>query len=347
MGASVDELKGQPAPPSWKVWAVPAALTLAAMIYGSWAVIAKAALAQAGVSPLILAFYRVLGGTTLMALMHKTLEASPLQRSILQAPLEDKLRFFGLGLLLSMNVGGNILALKSLSPITVAIFQPMLPVIAGLAAAVLGIEELSRLKVLGILCATSGAILVVILGHAAHGHTTVVGGSGLGRGIPCLLVNVVGGAMYCVFQKDVLRRYPPIGTATAAFAVAGCIIFIGAVSMEGFDSWAWRLAASRRAFLALLYSIFLTTALNYSLLAWANKQSTPTTVASFQTLQPICAAVLAYIFLHEVLSWGQLGGGLAILVGLGCFLLSKPVDASPPEEEPLVFAAAKKDLEGI
>lgn len=348
-----EKLKSRPAS-SWSVWAVPCALTLAAVIYGSWSVIAKAALTVHGVSPLVLAFYRACAGSAVMFLMHRVLEkedttSQPFERcSIPRVPRADVGRFLGLGVLLAMNMGGNILALKSLSPITVSIFQPLLPVVAGIAAAILGIEELSPLKAFGILCATSGAVLVVLFGPSHRHHAGPVEGANPAGGIVCLLINVFGGAMYIVFQKSVLKRYPPIATAATSFAAAGCIIFIVAVCTVGFDSWAWRLGGSRKAVLALLYAVFLTTALNYSLMAWANKNSTPTTVTSFMTLQPISAAVLSCIFLHEVLTWGEVGGAIAIVVGLVSFVLAKPVEADTSEAEPILSQkAAAKTCEKI
>lgn len=334
----------------WRRWAVPCALAFVAVIYGSWAVIAKVALHQAGVSALVLAFYRVLGGCTLMVMMHALVEAphTPMRLASLQR--RDVFRFLGLGLLLGFNIGGNILALKSLSPITVAIFQPMLPVVAGIAASVLGVEELSLIKIIGMAMAICGAVVVVIFSKSHHnGHgISLVEHADYARGTPCLVLNVVCGALYNVFQKGVLRSFPPIATAASAFAAASVVIFIGAVSSVGFDSWAWRLGDSWKAVLALLYAIFLATALNYSFLAWANKLSTPTTVTSFQTLQPICAAVLAWFLLGEVLTWGQAGGGLAIICGLGCFLLSRPIQDVSEEEAVLLagsITAKKADLD--
>uniref|UniRef100_A0A7S1LN85 EamA domain-containing protein n=1 Tax=Alexandrium catenella TaxID=2925 RepID=A0A7S1LN85_ALECA len=259
------------------------------------------------------------------------------QISAWRMPLADKLRFLVLGLFVSMNAGGNILALQALSPITVAIFQPMIPVLAGITAALLGIEELRPLKAIGILCAAAGAVVVVVTNPHAHKHTAAPGGgAGLGTGLPCLIVNVFGGAWYIVFQKGILNRYPPIATAAASFGVAACIIFIACLITVGSDGHAWRLGESWKATFALIYAILLVTSLNYSLLSWANKRSTPSTVTSFMTLQPICAAILSCIFLHDVLTWGQIGGGIAIVAGLLAFLLSKPSESSEAEARPLL-----------
>jgi len=208
-------------------------------------------------------------------------------------------------------------------------------VIAGLAAALLGVEELSLLKVLGIFCATTGAVVVVIFSPAAqHHHTTSA--INFAQGIPCLLINVTGGALYTVCQKSVLRSHPPILTAAAAFAGATCFLLVGAVCTGGLDHDAWRLGNSPKALLALVYAILLVTALNYSVMAWANKLSSPTTVTSFLTLQPICAAVLACIFLHEILTWGQVAGAVTIIAGLACFVLSSRDAQSPWEAQALV-----------
>ncbi|CAK0840673.1 unnamed protein product [Prorocentrum cordatum] len=96
-------------------WAVPAAVTSVALVYGSWALIAKAAIEGAGASPLVLAAYRCCGGSLAMLLVHRLCGAgapggaapAP-SRGLAEIAAADRPRFVLLGALMACNVGGNI-----------------------------------------------------------------------------------------------------------------------------------------------------------------------------------------------------------------------------------------------
>lgn len=86
--------------------------------------------------------------------------------------------------------------------------QPVIPVVATLISVVVGYERLSPIKVLGILCAVGGAILVETWHTSSDdddedddGNSNVL----LGTLLVCL--QVCGMACLIVFQKKLLKRY--------------------------------------------------------------------------------------------------------------------------------------------
>jgi len=324
----------------WKTWVVPVALTIVAFIYGAWSIIAKAVLEQHDhkVAPLILVVYRSTGGAAVMYTAHRCLlRAQPGRSSkdvgagenvagdIKEIPRSDVFRFFILGAFMACNIGGNILALQFLPALTVSVFQPSLPVIAGVASWLMGIEELTWQKAGGLAVAAGGAVVVVICGARNIDAKDDVS---YARGLPCLCLNVLGGALYMVFQKGVLQTQPPVLTAAMGFLVAALILFVVALATSGLAAQDWRLGGNHEAVFALLYAIFLVTSVNYSVLAWANKVSTPTTVTSFLTLQPVAAALLSWFWLGIVLTRGQACGGVAIIFGLLLFISSPAATTS-------------------
>lgn len=223
-------------------------------------------------------------------------------------------QFLLLGFLMTVNVGGGILAISRVSAITCAIFQPTCPMIAAGISVLLGMEKLIMSKIGTIMLSVVGAIIVTTQGEA-----TSLGESRFDMlGLLFLCLNVGGGAMYMVYQKasGVLEEYSPTFAAGMSFLVASGLFFIAAIITEGLDGVAWRLGDHNLSLLALCYSVVLTTAFNYSVLAWANKESTPTMVTSFQTLQPIFAALLSYTVMGVLLTLGQAIGGVTVIAGL-------------------------------
>merc|ERR550514_520581 len=89
------------------------------------------------------------------------------------------------------------------------------------------------------------------------------------------------------------------------------------------------------AWLGLLYAIALTTALNYSLLAWVNQQSSPIITSMSSTIQPVAAATLSLMFLGVGFSAGQLIGATFIIAGLAVVLRGQVQEAQEMEKESL------------
>jgi len=87
--------------------------------------------------------------------------------------------------------------------------------------------------------------------------------------------------------------------------------------------------------MALAYAAVFVTAYNYSVSAWANKISSPTTVVAFQTLQPVATCCLNYAVYGLHLTFAQALGGSAIVAGLLADVLWKNGEASHHELRPL------------
>jgi len=87
--------------------------------------------------------------------------------------------------------------------------QPVIPVIATLISVVVGYERLSPIKVVGILCAVGGAILVETWHTDGGGDDDGDddGNSNVLLGTLLVCLQVTGMASLIVFQKKLLKRY--------------------------------------------------------------------------------------------------------------------------------------------
>eukprot|EP00747_Dinoflagellata_sp_TGD_P012682 gnl/TRDRNA2_/TRDRNA2_121906_c2_seq1.p1 gnl/TRDRNA2_/TRDRNA2_121906_c2~~gnl/TRDRNA2_/TRDRNA2_121906_c2_seq1.p1 ORF type:complete len:354 (-),score=59.41 gnl/TRDRNA2_/TRDRNA2_121906_c2_seq1:367-1299(-) len=245
------------------------------------------------------------------------------QGSIFGLPIVKKQhvpRFLLLGFLTACNVIGNALAIKRLPAITVSIFQPMQPMISGIIAMSIGIERLSLHKCISILVAVVGAMIVVAFGSLASKRMHP-GSMNYPVGVPLLLVNVFGSSLCAVFQKKILEEYPPIFVAGMCFMGALAPIFaLAACECRGFPRVEWTMGNSNpSALLSLGYAIFFTTTVCYSVIAWANKVTSPTSVMTFISMQPLAAVVVSWLVLHRAPTEGQCIGGALILVALVSF----------------------------
>lgn len=229
----------------------------------------------------------------------------------------DVKTFLLLGTLMAGNTCGFVLATKYLSALTCSIMQPTVPVLAAILGTILGIEEISFMKFVSIVCSVMGAVIVVLMGeHAAQG--AVLDRWSLTIGSTFLFMNVSCNAAYWVMQKNALKTYPPI-LATASACMYTAAISVGAaIASYGFDVNAWTLNgfAERDPWYCLIYAVFIATCLTYCTQGWANKQTTPTAVTAFMTLPPLFCALISWGFLNVTLTGGQLFGGVTIVAGL-------------------------------
>lgn len=313
---------------------VPCVLALVNFIYGTWQLVAKAAMSE-GTSPFVFVFYRALGGTIVLflalmlvpGLQDKSSKSSNPFEEIIPCLKNDAKRWLALGTFQTMNIVGAILAISQIPAITFAIFQPTIPILAVGLSIAWGMEKIDPIKVASIIVSVVGAIIVLTWKESvdeSDGSTNIAGAF-------FLLTNLAGGALYAVYQKasGAVDEYPPTFVAGMSFLVATGYIFVAAVIESSFypaNSYVWLLGGHTQSLLALCYAIVLTSAFNYGALAWAIKETTPSMVTSFFTMQPMFTALMSMIFLGVFVTLGQAIGGVAIIAGLLINVQSQNVD---------------------
>lgn len=122
-----------------------------------------------------------------------------------------------------------------------------------------------------------------------------------------------------MLQRPVVERLPWRTVIAWSFVFGGSgVVAVSATELATLPS----AALPPATWAGVAYIALLPTALGYFLATWAVRRSSPTLVAAYTTLQPLLSALLAVVFLGEVLGWRQ-GVGFVLIVA-GLFGVSRP-----------------------
>lgn len=180
------------------------------------------------------------------------------------------------------------------------------PVFTALLAVVSRADILTRTKLAGSLVSFAGVGVIV-----ASGPGLTVGGEILGDALT--LAAAVCWSIYTAFGAPILRRHSPLRTTawamvggTLVLAIPGIAQGTGAHwSSIGLDAWA-----------GLAFSAFIPAGLANVVVFSAIKLLGPTRITAYQFLVPFIAVLLGAVFLAEPIRFGQLLGGVVIVLGV-------------------------------
>jgi drug/metabolite transporter (DMT)-like permease len=200
-----------------------------------------------------------------------------------------------------------------------AIVLACTPAATLLLAALWGSESLSARKCSGVLLAILGAAVAI-------GGTAALLEADSWMGQILMIVATLSGAVYAVFSKAYLAKYPPVVvTAIAMGAGASTLLAIWMLrdlpttGLPHLDSAGW---------LVILYIGAIGGALSFFLYAWALGRTAPTATMILLPLNPMAAILAGVIFLDEPLN-SALFLGLAFVV-MGIVLVVNPKGAVKP-----------------
>ena len=285
---------------SGRHWAPPSAhlaLFIVQLTFSGLHVIGKYVLET--VHPFALAALRVLVATpVLLALAWRRDRVFP-RRSDL--PLLALLGLLGVFLNQILFISGLQLTLAT----NAAILITSIPVFAAAIGAAFGVERFGPGKLLGLMLTVAGALVLV------NPFRFSFTGSMLGDFL--VLANCLSYAGFLVAQRPALERLPWRTVIAWSFAWGSLgVLTVGGRHLPGlFDG-----SLSTATWIGIGYVILFPTILAYSLNTWAVNRSSPALAAGYTTLQPLLTAILAAIFLSEVLGWRQAVGFAAIAAGL-------------------------------
>jgi drug/metabolite transporter (DMT)-like permease len=187
----------------------------------------------------------------------------------------------------------------------VAVELATMPLLTLIVSRLRGYDHLTPAKVIGQALAFVGLVIAL---RPAAGVASLPHGAWVGD--VEVAITAVAGAVYNVFSRPYLRRYPPL-TVTALSMVAGLVFLAPMAAAQGmFSRWP---VFTTNGWLALFFLGVFGGALGFGLWIWALQRSTPSRVAVFITLNPITAVLLSALLLHETVT-------MAFVVGLVCVL---------------------------
>ncbi len=294
-------------------WRTHAALLLVQFAFASQAVEAKVAMLPRvqggeGIFPAALAMMRMLGG----ALFFQTIViARATQRVAITRA--DHVRLVGLSIFgIALNQALFLFGLRWTTPFSVSVLGATIPIFAAALAALFGKERLTWRTVIGLTLAMVGVL-------------SLVGGGSLDRGAILVALNSLSYAAYVVLSRDVVLRVGALRAVAWLFTYAA-ILFVP-FGMRPMLAQLPELTPRGWAFCA--YILALPTIVAYLLNAWALGRSSATLVTVYIYLQPLIAAVLAWLQLGHTISRRAGIAAVLILLGLGVVASRSQTKARP------------------
>ncbi|NIP41778.1 MAG: EamA family transporter [candidate division Zixibacteria bacterium] len=213
----------------------------------------------------------------------------------------------GLGFLaIPCNQGLLFYGLQFTTPGHAALMYGMTPVLVYLFAIPLLKEKFRISKMLGIILAFAGVVIVLSDRQITIEPEFV-------KGDLIIFVGVIAWALYTVFGKSLVAKLGSILAITYTMTY-GTILFIpiGAYNTLTFDFG----HVDFLPWMALLYTAVITSGIAYPLWFWALKYLEASKLSVFIFLQPLLATILSYIFLSEQLTRNFVAGGIIVLGGV-------------------------------
>lgn len=284
-------------------------LVLVQVAFASQAVEAKIAMAPraAGgeaVDALALTMIRMIAGTLAMAGWWRFVPRPAGHGRVAPLAPRDHLVLAGLAVLgIDLNQALFLLGLHRTSPVSAALLMPAIPVFTAALAAAFGKERLTARTALGLAAAAAGSVVLV-------GVTSV------DAGILLVLGNSLAYAAYLVLGRDVVRRLGALRSVAWVFAW-GTLFFLplglvpAARAVTELTPRGWGFVG---------WIVLAPTVFAYLANAWALGRVGATTVTAYVFLQPLLAALLAWVQLG--LSPSSRAVAAAPLVALGVVLVA-------------------------
>lgn len=187
----------------------------------------------------------------------------------------------------------------------------MIPVFALAVGSIAGFEKLTAIKIIGIIFAAAGVIILIDPRKASFSSQTTIGDI-------FIIINCLAYGIYVATSKGAITRNGTFRSMMWVFIFASIIcIPLGAFSLSTIDL----AAIDTNIWLISIYIAIGATAAPYLLNAWALSKVNPSTVAVFVYLQPLIGFGLAVLFLGEKINLIFIIS--AALIFAGVFLVTK------------------------
>jgi drug/metabolite transporter (DMT)-like permease len=203
------------------------------------------------------------------------------------------------------------------SPIDASIIHVANPVLVLLFSFLLKRENITRLKVAGMLLGAAGAVFIVLYGKMDQA------GEGTVEGNLLISLNIICWALYLVLVKPLMHRYSTITVMKWLFLFG--TLFALPVSLPSMQHVAWQ-ALLPETWAALAYVVIGNTVIAYFITNYALKTLSPSATSYYIFLQPLIVVLIAVILGSGVLTGLKALAGLVIMTG--AWLVSRNVKAS-------------------
>lgn len=210
-----------------------------------------------------------------------------------------------------------IVGLSKTSPIDASMILTLNPVIVMIISALVLKEPISAKKTGGVFIGGIGALLIILnSSYVNSGQESSLTGN------LQILLSTASYATYLVITRPISQRY------SAVTLMKWMFLFATVISLPfGFNDIAeapiFTEASNMPAILRLAFVLIAATFIAYFLIPIALKRIRPTTVSSYNYLQPLVTCIVAIIFGQDVLTWDKPVAALLIFSGVYLVTQSK------------------------
>ncbi len=228
---------------------------------------------------------------------------------------EDRIRFLLCALTgIAIN---QLLFLKGLSltqPIHAALLMLITPILIVFIAAWILRERLGILKAIGLALGISGALVLILAKeHSVNGNQIILGDI-------LIIINAVSYTIYFILVKPLMVKYNPVVVVRWIFTFGFFVIF--PFGWTEFKEIPWQ-QYNAIDYTSLGLIVFTGTFLAYIFNVYGIKLLGASIAGFYIYTQPIFAAIIAMLFLHEALTLYKIVA--AILIFTGVYLANKQI----------------------
>ncbi|MEO7996655.1 MAG: DMT family transporter [Gemmatimonadaceae bacterium] len=190
----------------------------------------------------------------------------------------------------------------------VAVELATMPLLTLLISRLRGYDRITTPKLIGQILAFGGLFIAL---RPAAGTPALAPNVWIGDVLT--FVTAFCGAIYNVFSRPLLRRYPPLQVTTLSMC-AGMLFLAPIAAANGLFSSVPVFTPA--AWAALFFLGVLGGAFAFALWIWALQRSTPSRVAVFIAINPITAITFGAVLLHEPVTFRFLIGFVGVIAGI-------------------------------
>jgi len=201
------------------------------------------------------------------------------------------------------------MGLQYTTPVNFSLIVALGPMVVMLLSAIFLKEKITRNKIIGIVLAISGVLLLILnVENAGRGKNDLLG-------ILLAFVNITCLAIYMIITKKVSQKYTPITLVKWMFLFSLFMLMPFGIK-NLFTEKIFSGEATFPAISAFSFVLVFSTVVTYFLFPIALKRLKATTVSIYMNLQPIIASTVAIIIGQDVFTWDKLIAALLVISGV-------------------------------
>lgn len=253
------------------------------------------------IEPFTFAFYRyLLSSFVLLGIVQLRDRTPPIEK-------KDILKIIGLGfLIIPFNQTAYLYGQKLTGAGHGALLFSTVPIWIFIGGLIYLKEKFVLKRAVGVVLGLVGVVVIMTSGAIELGTEYLLGDL-------IILIAVLAWAAYTLLGRPLVIKYGAFRVTAYALASGSAMYFpFGLYRAIVFDYS----SATLEAWLTVVYVALGVSVAAYVLWYWLLKYMEATKIAVFHNLQPVIAAVVAFIFLGESIGWPFIVGGAVVLTGV-------------------------------